>query len=218
MVFDTSRITHTGSGNDNLRRIIKVNCLGFITRNGQMQSGKGYRIDAPVHQFQSFRIKAFINILLKDSRSLHCQRAIHINRESSMIYHQAVFLYFTQKIKNFLGSAHRKRRDYHISSFIKGLLNHLCKTGDIIRPFRAVQPVAVGGFHDNIICLRRRLGIPYQRLMLISDISRKTQFPLKALFLRPHFNAGGTQKVPDIRKTDLYSIADLYKLPILTGY
>ena len=81
-----------------------------------------------------------------------------------------------------------------------------------------MQPVPVGGLHDHIVRLRRFLGIPDERLVEISYVSGKAELSLDPVLLQPHLNAGRTQQVPDVRKTDPDALADLDFLLIVAGH
>lgn len=58
-----------------------------------------------------------------------------------------------------------------------------------------MQTVAIGGFHNYIIGVLRRMGILDERLVPVPDIPGKAQLLLNAILLRPHFNAGGAQQM-----------------------
>ena len=81
-----------------------------------------------------------------------------------------------------------------------------------------MQPVAIGGFHDHIIGVPGRMGILDERLVFVPDIPGKAQLLLNSVLLCPHFNAGGAQQMPDVRKTDPDSGTNLNYFLIITGY
>ena len=132
MMADTSRITHTGSGNDDLGGLVKIDGLGFLTGDGQLQSRKCNGVDALFHIFHSLVIKALITILLKYTGGLHRHGTVHIHREILMSFDQTSHLDFPQEIQDLLSTAHRKGRNHHITATIQCLLQYLCQFRHIV--------------------------------------------------------------------------------------
>ena len=91
---DPACFTHAGGRHDHFWRFVKVNRLGFIAGDGQMQARERDWIDSLPHQFHRRLIETFINIMLKNLRRLHGKRAVHINREIPMPGNHILFFYF----------------------------------------------------------------------------------------------------------------------------
>ena len=143
---------------------------------------------------------------MKNAGSFHCQRAVHIDREISVTLHQFIFLDFTDKIQDLLGSSHCKRGNHHISAAVKGLLQNPGKFPYIIRPVCRMKTITIGGFHDHIICFLRLCRILDQRLVFIPDITGKYDLAHLSLFRSPHLYTGRAKQMSHIRKPYLYSV------------
>ena len=89
-----------------------------------------------------------------------------------MAFYKALFFNGADQIKQFLGSANGKRRDHHIATPVKGLLQDLRKLPNIIRS-RAVKTVTVGRFDHHIIRLLRHLRITDQGSVGITQVTGK---------------------------------------------
>ena len=134
-----------------------------------------------------------------------------------MALHQPLLLDLTQEIEHFLGSADRKGRNDHIAATVKGFLQYLGQHCHVIHPFFGMKPVSVGGFHYNIIGLLRFFRILDERLVNISDITGKNDLTLFSVLIQPYLDTGGTQQMPDIRKTDINAVTDMDLLLIRAG-
>ena len=80
-----------------------------------------------------------------------------------------------------------------------------------------MQTVSVGGFHNHIIRILRLLRISDERLPCISDISGKDQLFPDIFFINPDFYARRTEKMSDIRKSDLDPLAEVNGLTVSAG-
>ena len=75
-----------------------------------------------------------------------------------MAMNQSPFFNLPDKIEKFLGSSYCKRRDDQVSAPIKGLLNDRSQLAGVIRG-SVVKSFAVGGFHDDVVSISRKLRI-----------------------------------------------------------
>ena len=116
MMPDTSCITHTGCGDNDLRCLVEVDGFGFLTGDRQLQSRKSNGINTLFYEFHSLIIEAFPPVLLEYAGSLYRHWTVHIHREIFMPLYQAPYLDLPQEIQNLLGTAHRKRRDHHVTA------------------------------------------------------------------------------------------------------
>ena len=90
-----------------------------------------------------------------------------------MPLYQALAPDLSQKIQKFLGTSNRKGGDHHISTLVKGFLQNLCQSGDIILSFRIMKPVTIGGLYQYVIGLFHGAWVLYEGLVYISHISGK---------------------------------------------
>ena len=215
MMADTAGIAHTGCGNDHLRCRIKVDHLGFVAGNAQVQSRESDRIDPFMYQCQRLLRKTCLHILLKDFRSFYRQRRVHIDREIRKLRHQPPFLDLADVIQHLLGTAYRKGRDHQITAFLHRCRDDLCKLLHIIRPLRRMIAGTVGGFHDHIIRILYILRIPDQRALLITDIAGIHQLLCHITFRDPQLDAGRSQQMPYIGKAELNAFAQFIDFIIL---
>ena len=136
---------------------------------------------------------------------LNGKRTVHVNREFAVAVNQMFCLYFTDKIQHLLRSADGKRRDHKVAAAVERFLNDFCQLRHVIR-FRAVAPVAVGGFHNHVIGALRVLRVVDQRLMDISDIAGEEQFFRHTVLCQPQLNGCGAEQMTGIEETDLNAV------------
>ena len=134
-----------------------------------------------------------------------------------MAFDHPVRLHLPQEIEHLLCPAHCKRRNHYIAALVKSSLQNPGQLPDIIRMLRTVQPVAVSGLHHHIISGFRKLRILDQRLIAVTDIPGKDQLLRRLPLGRPHLDTGRTQQMPDIRKPDPHTLADIHFPVILAG-
>ena len=158
-------------------------------------------------KIHGFLIKTFRHISLKNIRSLHRQRAVHINREVRESLHPSFRFNLAQEIKHLLCPAYRKGRDYHIPPCFEVFLQYPCQIRHIIRLHLRMDSVPVGGFYYHVIRLFRHNRIFNQRLVYIAQIAGEYDFPLLALLRNPDLNAGRAEQMSHIRKTYFYPFA-----------
>ena len=188
MMLDTSGITHTAGRNDNLRFLVKVDHLGFISGNCCLQSRKTNWIDTSIYQIKRIFVKVF-HLLHKNTGSLNCQRTVHVYLKIIVSVDQLIFLDLTDKIQHFLRPAHCKCRNNHITAPVKGLLDHIRQILNIVRS-RSMAAVAISGFHHDIVCILNIVRIPDQWLMFIADVTGKYDLFLHTIFFNPDFYRG----------------------------
>ena len=80
-----------------------------------------------------------------------------------------------------------------------------------------MEPVPIGGFHDNIIGFLRIRRILNERLVFISNVSGKDNFLRYILFGCPNLDTCRSKEMPNICKTDLYPLTDLNHPVVFTG-
>ena len=81
-----------------------------------------------------------------------------------------------------------------------------------------MNPVSVCGLHNHVISTSGISRILQNGLIQITHISGKHQFLCHVVLTGPYFNAGRSQQMPYISKTDLNSFADPYPLSVLTRH
>ena len=204
---DTPRIAHSAGRKDDLRHGIRIDGLGILLRHAGPKPFKPERIYPAPHQFPRLRVQIFRGALQENARCLIGQRTVHINRESVVPVHPALLLDLPDKIQHFLRAAHSKGGNDHRAAPVKGLLQDLRQRAHIIRAL-TVQPVAVGGFQHQIICLLHPLRVVEDGLMRIPHVTAEHHLFGNAALAHPYLNGGGAKQMPDIRKAHRNAFAN----------
>ena len=170
MVADAARVAHARRRDDDLRHGVAVDGHGFFLGLADVQAGELQRVPACLHQGQGFLVIALAEILAEDSGGLAGQRAVHVDREVSVAGHAALGLDLPQKIQQFLGAAHRKAGDDHVTALIKGRLQHIGQLAQVVR-LGAMAAVAVGGLHNQVVSVAGVGGVLDERLVGVANIA-----------------------------------------------
>ena len=101
-----------------------------------------------------------------------------------MAFYHIILFDLSYEIEHFLSPANGKGRNNKISSGVKRFLYYPCQIVIVIG-LRAMQAVAVGGFHNNIIRLVRIFRILYERLIGVSYVSGEHKRPCYPVFRKP---------------------------------
>ena len=80
-----------------------------------------------------------------------------------------------------------------------------------------MKPVAIGGFHDDIIRLVCILRVTDQGLIEVADITGENELPLHFAFCQPYLNTGRTKQMTRIQKAHGDSLGDRILLIIGMG-
>ena len=189
MVLDPSCITHTAGRKDHLRAGIFIDRPGIVAGDGCFQSRKANGVDALLQQLHSLVIKIAPHMRPENVGGFICQWAVYPYLKIVMVPNHFVFLDLTDKIQHLLRTPNCKRWDHHISSPVKGPLDHLRERCGIIH--RCIMaPIPVSRFHDHVICTLWILRVTDQWLVEVSNIPGKYKFLLDSLFIDPDFNGG----------------------------
>ena len=78
-----------------------------------------------------------------------------------------------------------------------------------------MQPVSIGGFHDNIVCIVYLLRVLDNWLVFIPDVAGKHKSSCNAVFLDDELYVGRAEQMPRVCKPRCYTFADLYVLAIV---
>ena len=105
---------------------------------------------------------------------------------------QPLFFDFTDKVEQFLGTAHRKAGDDHIAAPVKGALQDPAQLPHIVRA-GTVAAVAIRRLHKHIVRVPDRCRVLDDGLMLVADIPGKDQLGGGAALSDPDLDAGRTQ-------------------------
>ena len=124
-----------------------------------------------------------------------------------MAVNHVVCLDLPDEIQHLLRSAHRKGGDDHIAAPVECSLQNLRQFARIVRR-AVVQPVAVGGFHDDIIGFFQISRVLDDGLIRIPYISGEHQHSVNPVFLKFYFDGGGAKQVTGIDKTDFDALRD----------
>ena len=122
VMADTTRIAHAGGRDDHLRRLVKVDGLRLLERDGEVQPAEGNRVDALIHDGTRLIIIALIEILREDMRRIDRQRTVDIDREVVMPDDEMLLFDLTEKVQQLLRTTHRKCRHNDIAAPIEGPL------------------------------------------------------------------------------------------------
>ena len=173
VVFDTAGFAHTGSGNNDLRLSIKIDGLGLITGDCQMKVREPDRADTGIDECHGVIVKAGLKVLIKNRSCFNGQRTVYINRKIKV--QKLPFFDVTDKIQELLGSSDCKCRDDQIASAFQCGIDDRSQFRCIVR-WCIVITVAIGGFHDHIVCSVRRNRVSDERLIDISNITGENNF------------------------------------------
>ena len=78
-------------------------------------------------------------------------------------------------------------------------------------------PGSVGGLDEQVVRAGRRLGIPDDRLVQVSDVAAADQPAGDAVFLQEELNKGGTEQVPGVGKTHGKPLVHHDQFPVSAG-
>ena len=172
VVPDAPGLTHTAGGNNDLGGRVAVQRNRFIHRAGKPQAGEADGPKALFQELQRLLIGIAGQVAVVDLGGLQRQRAIHVNAEIGVRFHQSPHLDLPKIVEQLLRAPHRKGRNDDIAAPCQRPVYDL---GKIPRHILAafMQAVAVGGFHHHIVGGRHRLRVPYNGLVHIADIPGK---------------------------------------------
>ena len=216
MMADTTRVAHTGCGDDDLGGRVKVQCLGLLRGGGHIKTGEAEHGLAVLHQLQRLVVEVAAEIPAEHLGALACKGAIDIDREITCSRREIVFLDLADEVQNFLRASHRKGRDDHIAAPGDGLVDDVRQILRIALGGLMVA-VAVGGFHDHIIRLRQRLGIADNGLIDIADVAGEQNVPGDVALGHAHRHTAAAKKMPRIGKADADALCQLHALAVLKG-
>ena len=100
---------------------------------------------------------------------------------------EALILYDPEVVKQLLCSAYRECRDNDIAAPVQSGLDYPCELRNIIRRLR-MHAVAVCGFADDVVSMRRILRRLYERLVDISEVAREQYRSLSPILVQSEEN------------------------------
>lgn len=114
VMADAPRVAHAAGGNDDLRRLVHVQALGFGRGPGKPQILEIQRVVAFQNIFLGLLVKD-LRVLSEHLRSRGGHRAVHVDHQLvQLVLVLTVFLIeFVELEDQFLGSAYGKGRDHH---------------------------------------------------------------------------------------------------------
>ena len=80
-----------------------------------------------------------------------------------------------------------------------------------------MEPVAVGGLHDQIIRAVHRLRVRQDRLILVAHVAAEHDLALLPVLGQPDLDGGGAQQMPHVGEADGHALVDLIALAILAA-
>ena len=138
-----------------------------------MKVRKPDRADTGIDECHGVIVKAGLKVLIKNRSCFNGQRTVYINRKIKV---QKLPLFdVTDKIQELLGSADCKCRDDQIASALQCGIDDRSQFRCIVR-WCIVITIAIGGFHDHIVCSVRRNRVFDERLIDISNITGENNF------------------------------------------
>ena len=149
-----------------------------------------------------------------------CQLIVFLNK-----IHEGKIIYRNLKPENIVldDKGNIKIIDFSKSKMLtydgeKGLPDDLSELIDHVYVVLLVQSVAVSGLHDDIVRLPRHLRLFQERLALIPDIAGKDDLFLHIPLFQPDLDAGGAQKMADIREPEPDAVACREDLAVRIGH
>ena len=131
-----------------------------------------------------------------------------------MALHKTLFLDLPDEVEQLLRAAHREAGNDHIAAPVEGALQNFGQLPDIVRA-GAVEPVAVGGFHHNVICVGEVGRVLDEGLVLVADIAGEDELGGGAVLGDPDLDAGRAEQMANVHKLDLQARCQLGLFPVL---
>ena len=125
MVSDSSGLTHSRCGYDNLWLSVKVNSLRLIACDRQIKSREHKLIDSTPYKRECIFRKTLADIFVKHAGCFNSKRRIYIHRKIAKIVQQMSLLDLPDIIQYLLGPSYRKRRNDNISAFCKSIPDYI---------------------------------------------------------------------------------------------
>ena len=198
-------LTHAGRGDDDLRFRIRVYRHGFLAGYCDLKIRECYRIDALTQKLERIIIVILVHLRTVNICSFNSERAVYINRETVMAFYQAFFLDYPDVVQELLRPADSECRYDQVSAPVKSCLYDVGELLHVVRLLR-MDPVAVGGFTYDVICLRRILRGAYERLIHIAKVSREQQRSFDIPFPDSEQYVGRSEQMPGVDISDGHTV------------
>ena len=101
---------------------------------------------------------------------------------------EAALLDLPDEVKHLLRPAHGKAGDDHVAAPVEGLLDAPGQGLHKIHPLVGVEPVAVGRFHDQVLCVLHKLGIAQDGLVAVAHVTGEAELVLLTVFREPYLD------------------------------
>ena len=216
VVADTARVAHTGSGDNDLRRGVLVQGLGFLAALGQAEIGEAEHFGALPDEPHGVMVHVPPEVAVKDRSSGLGKGGVDVNGEIGDRLHQMLFFDFADKVEQLLGASHGKGRNDDIAAPGHGFVNNSGKIFGISPAFGMI-PVAIGGFHDDVIRSGNLDGVTDDGLIDIADISGEDDAFLDAVLGQIHGDKGGAQKVSRVHIFQIHALAEVDQFAVFAG-
>ena len=214
MVPDTTGITHSGCGDNNLWCLVIIDVSGFLGSDQEIKSFKGYRIYTLHDKLSCGIIIAVRKILSKHMSCFNCQRAVYINRKIPVSRYKLILLYLPEQVQKLLSTSNRKCRHYHITAPVQGSLGYLYKIINVINAL-IMEPVSISGFHYHIIRIMNVLRVSDKRFIKITQISGEHYLLRNSVFIYQNLNGRRSQQMSGIYKPNLNSVPKLHNFIVV---
>src|SRR5690606_38756469 len=194
---------HARCGNDDERpgHDVQVLALLHVLRVGQQLEAE--RVWIRAQQVADLAIEA-LGVGVENLRHVGREWAVHIARNAGQFpgVEQVI-----QDVDDFLRAADAEGRDDDLSLPLHGLLDQLEQLpAQVLR--RLVQPVAVGGLHDQVVRVAGDLALAQDRMIAAADVATVYDARLLAVLLHVNLRDGGAKDVSRLKESQFHPIDD----------
>ena len=196
MMLDAAGVAHAGSGNDDGGVVIGVDGLGFLARQRVMQIEQFEGIIAFVQERQGVVIEK-LPVMPEHFCGADGQRAVH---EDGHIRKLAPVIELMQAVEDFLRALHSEGGNDDLAAVAVAVADGI---GEFVQTGRGILmiAIAVGGFHEDVVGLGRRLGIPDDEGLRAADVAGENDARCFAVFGYFEPDGRGAEDVPSLVKS-----------------
>ena len=116
VMADTSGVTHTGCGDDDLGRLVAVYGDRLLLSCCYLQTVKADGVYALADERLHLLVYKLRVALQEDARRFDRKRTVYVNGEVGGAFHKSLFLYFTDKVQHLLRASDGKGGDDHVAA------------------------------------------------------------------------------------------------------
>ena len=216
VMADPARITHAGSGNNDLGGAVLVQRLGLLAGLRHPQVGEVEHMGAVLHQLHGVVVQIAMEVAGENRGGPFCKGRVDIHREIRIGLDHPGVLDLPDEVQEFLGAAHGKGGDDDIAAPGHGLVDDPGQVIGIAPDLRVVA-VAVSGLHHHVIGAVEVDRIPDDGLLDIAQVTGKDDALFHTVLRQVHGDARRTQQMARVHKLHFHALAQVDDLPVLAG-